>query len=673
MDVADMKAMRILGALLGFSLLILSLLFWRMGPNSFGLPELSALAVNFRPPHLPQASPLWLAGLALSFIAILILRWSIPAFKPDISLEAEQNTPVKMWKGMTIALICLGGFVAIWSLERAKLLDSYLVVAGYFAAIAVAAIFFWYLNTPRSNYANKLNLKEWSFVIFATLAFGSHYACDANSWRYSFIGDEYIFLTTSRRMWSTEISFVPWLEACGVYCGFPFITTLYQTAHLLIFGDNNFGWRMSAVTATALCVPPAYLFFKSIARYSSANPALVAGLACCLFFSLEPIQIWAKIGKPHAFFLPPIFFSLGALSLAQQSGRLGLYGIAGLLAGLGMFFSPVGPSLAFASVGIFQALFFAQCYLNRSRSFKDHLFLPLWLFALGAILGGAPIFVQSEYFEAMSRLNLESSEAIANRAFFTRRTVQALLAFLWNNTNGHFILNNPFNFIVGTFTLASLCARGRSALLTLAASICLLLVFAVTVGGMSQYGNPPPTRIHLLGIPFVVLSVIGLGHLTQLPKGFALRGVVVLLALISVPLTYAKITLYNPYVHPLDQKPSAIRAVQSAASTPVIVLTTGDNPLIKQVLDYMNEPKATTVYERVEAMPAEELSEIFKNAPDSASFVITEGLDLAPINEAQRFKEKIYPYKKWAVPDLPELSPWLRKIAAMLKRLEGPG
>jgi hypothetical protein len=338
-----------------------------------------------------------------------------------------------------------------------------------------------------------------------------------------------------------------------------------------------------------------------------------------------------------------------------------------------MFFSPVGPSLAFASVGIFQALFFAQCYLNRSRSFKDHLFLPLWLFALGAILGGAPIFVQSEYFEAMSRLNLESSEAIANRAFFTRRTVQALLAFLWNNTNGHFILNNPFNFIVGTFTLASLCARGRSALLTLAASICLLLVFAVTVGGMSQYGNPPPTRIHLLGIPFVVLSVIGLGHLTQLPKGFALRGVVVLLALISVPLTYAKITLYNPYVHPLDQNPSAIRAVQSAASTPVIVLTTGDNPLIKQVLDYMNEPKATTVYERVEAMPAEELSEIFKNAPDSASFVITEGLDLAPINEAQRFKEKIYPYKKWAVPDLPELSPWLRKIAAMLKRLEGPG
>jgi hypothetical protein len=238
MDVADMKAMRILGALLGFSLLILSLLFWRMGPNSFGLPELSALAVNFRPPHLPQASPLWLAGLALSFIAILILRWSIPAFKPDISLEAEQNTPVKMWKGMTIALICLGGFVAIWSLERAKLLDSYLVVAGYFAAIAVAAIFFWYLNTPRSNYADKLNLKEWSFVIFATLAFGSLYACDANSWRYSFIGDEYIFLTTSRRMWSTEISFVPWLEACGVYCGFPFITTLYQTAHLLIFGGS---------------------------------------------------------------------------------------------------------------------------------------------------------------------------------------------------------------------------------------------------------------------------------------------------------------------------------------------------------------------------------------------------------------------------------------------------
>jgi hypothetical protein len=46
---------------------------------------------------------------------------------------------------------------------------------------------------------------------------------------------------------------------------------------------------------------------------------------------------------------------------------------------------------------------------------------------------------------------------------------------------------------------------------------------------------------------------------------------------------------------------------------------------------------------------------------------------LSTDTEAQRFKEKIYPYKKWAVPDLPELSPWLRKIAAMLKRLEGPG
>jgi hypothetical protein len=667
-----MKVMRILAALLAFFLLILSLLFWRMGPNSFGVPELSALVVNFKPPHLPKASPLWLAGLAFSFTSILILRGTIPAFKPDISLEATTNTPVKFWKTIAITLICLGGFVAIWSLERAKLLDSYFVVTAYFTAITLAVIFFWRFNTPRSNHTTKLNFKEWSFIIFVTLAFGSLYACDVNSWRYSFIGDEYLFLTTARRMWSSEISFVPWLEACGVYCGFPFITTLYQTAHLLIFGDNNFGWRMSAVTATALCLPPAYLFFKSIARYCSASPALVAGLACCLFFSLEPIQIWAKIGKPHAFFLPPIFFSLGALSLAQEGGRLGLYGIAGLLAGVGMFFSPVGPSLAFASVGIFQALFFAQRYFNESRSFKYDFVLPLWLFALGAILGGAPIFVQSDYFETMSRLNLESSEAIANRAYFTRRTVQALLAFIWNDTNGHFILSNPFNFIVGTFTLASLCARGRSALLTLGASICLLLVFAVTVGGMSQYSSPPPSRIHLLGIPFAILSVIGLGHLTQLRRGFALRSTVILLALISIPLTYAKITLYNPYVHPLDQKPSAIRAVQSATSAPVIILTTGDNPLIRQVLSYMSEADATAVYERVEAMTPDELNGIFKNTPDSASFVITEDLDLAPVTEAQRFKDRIYPYKKWAVPSPPKLSPTLGKIADILKRLESP-
>lgn len=666
--------MRALSALLGFFLLILSVLFWRVAPSAFDAPFLSALSVNFKPPHLPQASSLWLAGVGLAIISILILRWAIVPLKSSFTPEAPSHSAIKGYKHVIITTLCLGGAYAIWFIERTKLLDSYFVVAGFFLAVIIAAIFFWTLSKPSSNEQRSLSLQEWTFLVFATLGFGTLYAFDLNSWRYSFIGDEYIFLTTARRMWSSEISFIPWLEACGVYCGFPFITTLYQTAHLLIFGDNTFGWRMSAVTATALCIAPAYLFFKNIARYCSARPALVAGLACLLLFSLEPIQIWAKIGKPHAFFLPPIFFTLGALALAQDSGRIGLYGIAGLFAGLGMFFSPVGPSLAFASVGIFQALFFIQRFVaNRGSGLLKDLCIPLWLFTLGVALGGAAIFVQSDYFESMSRLNLESSEAIANRAYFNRRTVQAFFAFLWSNTNGHFILSNPFNFILGTFTLAALCARGRAALLTLAASITLLLVYAVTVGGMSQYGNPPPSRIHLLGIPFGILSVVGLGHLTQGSSGKILRSLVSLLVVLAIPLSYLKIALYNPYVHPLDQKPSAIRAVQAAGSKNVIVLTSGENPLIRQVLGYITTPEETTVYERVETMPREEVAKIFDGATDDASFVITEDISLENVPESVRFAGRIYSYKKWAVPERAKMSWWMEQVVNMIAALEGAG
>lgn len=659
--------MRALSALSGFSLVILSVLFWRMGPLAFGGPFLSALSVSIRPPHLPQASPLWLAGIGMGLVSILILRWAIPAFKLIHLTDPFFADPIKLSKHIVIAALCLGGFVTIWFIERSKLLNNYLVVVGFFALIIAAAISFWGLNKPRSCVTNKLNSTEWAFIVLGTLAFGALYAFDLNSWRYSFIGDEYIFLTTARRMWSSETPFIPWLEACGVYCGFPFITTLYQTAHLLIFGDNNFGWRMSAVTATALCIAPAYIFLKGMARYCAAKPALVASLACVLLFSVEPIQIWAKIGKPHAFFLPPIFFSLGALTFAQNSGRLGIYGIAGLLAGLGMFFSPVGPSLAFASVGICQAHYSAQRYIGKSSpNLMKDLIIPLWLFLLGSVLGGAPIFVQFDYFESMSRLNLESSEAIANRAYFARRTIQALLAFLWSNTNGHFMIGNPFNFILGAFTLSALCARGRSALLTLAATLLLLAVFAITVGGMSQYGEPPPSRIHLLAIPFSILSAIGLGHLTQQNKGVVLRGLVIALVLAAIPLSYGKIALYNPYVHPLNRTASAIRAVQAAGGEAVIVLTSGENPLIRQVLNYIANPRDTKVYERVDAMSSDELGRIFQSAPENASFVITEDLSLDNIPEFKRFAGRIYPYKIWSVPERPTLSPFLEKLVKII-------
>jgi hypothetical protein len=597
------------------------------------------------------------------------LRWVIPPFKLDTTQEQALELRLTPFKHAFVCFLCVGGFCGMWWIERAKLMNRSTVAAGFLAVIVLAIISFFRLVTATQTKTRILCGREWAFLALATITFSSLYAFDVNSWRYSFIGDEYSFYSAAEKIGTPELPGMPWLEACGVYCGFPFFTTIVQKAHLLLFGHSNFGWRMSAVTATALCIPPCYVFLRRVARYCSAEPYLCAAVACILLFSLEPIQIWAKIGKPHAFFLPPIFFSLGTLAWAQESGRVGLYGIAGLLAGVGMFFSPVGPSLAFVSAVIFQMLFYAQHGAGGHGLFTRALLLPLWLYGLGALLGGAPILVQSDYFESMSKLNLESSEAIANRVYFVSRTFQALGAFLWHNTNGHFMLRNPFNFILATFIFGAFCSRGRTSLLVLGAALVLLAVFAVCVGGMSQYNTPPPSRIHLMAIPFAVLATIGLCNLLRI-AGRSLRIGIISLALFSFPLTYMKISLYNPFVHPVDKKASAIRAVQTAKSKPVIVLISGEDPLLKQILLCMTEKDATIIYESVDKMRLHEIINVFKAAPETAAFVVPEDLPLANMPEVSHLKNRFYVYERWSISDAPDLPPALGTFVNLIERLE---
>jgi hypothetical protein len=358
---------------------------------------------------------------------------------------------------------------------------------------------------------------------------------------------------------------------------------------------------------------------------------------------MEPIQIWARIGKPHAFFLPPILFTLGAIASAQSTGRFGWYGIAGIIAGLGCFLSPVGPSLAIGTFAVIQGTFFISKGYANIRNYRQILLAPSALFALGALLGAAPILVQRDYFDGLAQLNLRSPEAVGNRHLLVQKTVQSLFSFLSHDAQGHFMAANPFNLILATFILGCLLVRGRAQLIWLSSGLALCFGYSLSVGGLSQYAYPPTSRIHLLAIPFCWLATIGISQLLMI-RGRLAQCVIVALCLTTLPLTLLKITQVNPVKGLQSERLLIVRAVQRLNTENIVVLLRDNDDFIKRIITAMQTgtpPKHKISYiNNTDALSSEELSAKLSELPAGSGIVVPDSLPTTENPAFARFTEE---------------------------------
>ncbi len=517
-----------------------------LGPHSLLLP----LLFGSNPDSLfPGGFPSTFgAGLVILVIGILILTSTImadgrPGPEPRPSLRFP--TPADGVVLLLLPLLALG----LFAFAQRKGFHNHWTMTLAFLGILLVAVG---LVAVRENRLGlrlgfRLTRLETATLVLCSLAVLALYASALDSWKFSFIGDEWAFFWMggfpSRPLWK-----VPWLEASGVYGQWPVFTSGWQLLFMTALGRTNFAWRLSMSVMMVLCLPPLYLVLRHILSGRCRTPRLAAAVGCAWFATSELIVDWARIGEPNAVFVPPLIFGLCLFLAARERQSKTLYLLAGLAGGLGSLLSSLSALLA---IGVLASLLGIEM-LTRVRSHREEwrsLLAPAAFLLAGFVLGSAPIMVEVGYWKELIAHNLASTEAKVNRHLLPLRTLQSLFAFLDYRAHSHFLWKNVVDPVTAFFTAAAfgmLRFLGWRRFLDL---VVTALVAGFLAGGISQYYYPPQTRILVMMVPVSLLAATGFAGLTHRAPPRVAPVLAVLLVSLSGAYSVLKLQTWNPYSH----------------------------------------------------------------------------------------------------------------------------
>ncbi|HZE87159.1 MAG TPA: glycosyltransferase family 39 protein [Methylomirabilota bacterium] len=190
------------------------------------------------------------------------------------------------------------------------------------------------------------------------------FSWNINSWKFSYIGDEWTFYTFAQDIVRQHFLINPF-SMQGVYGENPVLGSIYQAFFLKFFGDSNFSWRLSN---SILIIPASIFFFLWVKKLFNENTALLSTL---LLQSSFYISNYFKIGyvNPQAFTL--FLISLYAASLVGESPTRKHMLFLGICLGLS-FYIYIGPLFPF---------FVCPLLLPLLKK-KTHVFTSYWLYLL---------------------------------------------------------------------------------------------------------------------------------------------------------------------------------------------------------------------------------------------------------------------------------------------------
>ncbi len=515
-----------------------------------GWPRLRSLVVHpWRESELVlrNLSETFPFGLALVVLGALLLAAAVPRGEGG---GAAPAVPARLRPGAAdgAALVAfpLGALALFRHLAGRDLLTGPGAPALFAGLLISAAAFFARRDRQEERRTGpSLTRPEALGLALGTAAALALFAAGANDWQFSFIGDEWDHWTHARGYAEGRLGDVPWLSLDGVVGFWPAAVTGLQAAFFRLFGETNLAWRLSMALLLAACLPPLYLTIRHLLGTVSRRPRLGAALGCAVFALSEQIVVWARIGKPHAAFVPPVVFAAAAYLAARRRRSRLLWFATGAIAGLGLLLSPLGPVLALATVGGW-LLLDAVTVPRGERDVVGDFLLPGLLIAAGFAVAAAPFVVQTEFWRNQWVVNLTSQEAATNRHLLGPRTIQSLVLFLSWKADGHFLWRNAVDPTTAVFAAAGF---GALRFLGLRNGVLLpwaLLSIGFLTGGIAKYGAPPPSRMMVLVFPVALLAAAGFSALTaRAPRSaFAVAALAVSVVAFS---NLWKLENFNPY------------------------------------------------------------------------------------------------------------------------------
>lgn len=529
---------------------------------------------------LPETFLFGLCLIAAGCVVLFVSTQAV-AISPTVS-EAATGSPARA-REITVLAVAPSLVIGLCALAKwtGRLNTAWSALA--FGASLTVVMSFWAARDRRSGVrlGFQLSRGEGAGILVGCAVLLGLYARGFDSWKFSFIGDEWAFYERAKSMVSHPNA---WLNVGSVE-DFPLTLSTWQSLPMRLLGVSNASWRFSMALLMAACIPPLYFTLRHLLSKVSFAPRRAAAFGCASFALAEAIVDWARIGKPHASFVPPLVFGGCFLLAARARHSWFYYSLAGITCGLGCLLSSLGAAVAAFTLGGLLLIDAAADLLAwRARNRRSlsgepwplqNLLLPAVLFIAGFLIGIAPVLVQLDFWKQQIGRNLVSEEARANRGLLVTRTVQAFFSFLDYHGNLQFLYGNMVDPITAFFSAAAFGMVRFTGLRTWVKLIWTLFAVGLVTGGISQYGYPPPTRVFVIMVPVALLAAVGFAGLMR-----SSRRTSAVLVLLLIPLCAAynilKLETWNPYQTNRDMRQIEMQRIQESPTDRLHALVTTD-------------------------------------------------------------------------------------------------
>ncbi len=322
------------------------------------------------------------------------------------------------------------------------------------------------------------------------------------AWRYSAIGDEYLFYKHASQVLEDGM-FRPFSQE-GVYGHHPQLNTIYKAAIMWLFGDGHFGWKMSGVVSMSLATAGIYVL--GYVLYSRSAAVLAAGLFAASHYLLGLVNV----GANHTDALMITAWALAFFIMGLRSGNpLFLY-LAGCVVGLGFYFH--------YSARITGLVMLVTALL----AIKPRQILTLWPVALGIVLTAWPTVLAARA-DIVTKMVAQSavgySEAVSGpvaQRLFNNLAIN-LPAFHFNQ-NSHSYVGGPLlDPVTGALAAVGLgLAIGTAGRLASIVPLVWIVVAFAATGLVSPYPATAITRLFPLVAPLALLAGTAVASLLDL-------------------------------------------------------------------------------------------------------------------------------------------------------------
>ncbi len=172
-------------------------------------------------------------------------------------------------------------------------------------------------------------------LFFTTCLALIYYSWNINSWKFSYVGDEWAFYVFAKEIVSRHFIINPF-DFHGVYWQNTVLSSIYQALFLKLIGFSNFAWRLSNI---ALIIPITIFFYKWMKKSFEPEIALYSTILLqCSFY----LANFFKVGKNMPQALALLLVCLFAADNCTKNPSKKNFFILGLLLGIS-FYIYIGP------------------------------------------------------------------------------------------------------------------------------------------------------------------------------------------------------------------------------------------------------------------------------------------------------------------------------------------